>query len=61
LTLPAGAFAAACLEWLPTNAKATPTALEKAFAPMALDAAAARRAPHLANPIAPTEENLMAE
>jgi len=41
------------------NAKAMPSALEKAFAHLALDSAAARNAPHLANPIAPTEENLM--
>ena len=60
LTLPVGAFAAAWMGWLPTNAKATPSTLEKAFAHLALDSAAARRAPHLANPIAPTEENLMA-
>jgi thiosulfate dehydrogenase len=60
LTLPVGAFAAAWMGWLPTNANATPSALEKAFAHLALDSAAARRAPHLANPIAPTEENLMA-
>ncbi len=60
LTLPAGAFAAAWLGWLPTNANATPTPLEQAFAHLALDRAAARRTPHLANPIAPTEENLMA-
>ncbi len=59
-TLPAVAFAAAWLGWLPTNANATPSALEKAFMHLALDSAAARRAPHLVNPIAPTEENLMA-
>lgn len=59
VTLPAVAFAAAWLGWLPTNANATPTALEVAFAHLALDAAA-RRAPHLSNPIAATEENLMA-
>jgi mono/diheme cytochrome c family protein len=60
VTLPAGAFMAAWLGWLPINANATPSSLEKAFAHMALDRAAARRAPHLVNPIAPTEENLMA-
>jgi hypothetical protein len=60
LTIPAGAFAAAWLGWLQTNANATPSALEKAFMHLALDRAAVRRAPHLANPIAPTEENLMA-
>jgi hypothetical protein len=37
LTLPVGAFAAAWLGWLPINAKATPTAFEKAFAHLALD------------------------
>lgn len=60
LTIPLGAFAAAWLGWLPTSANAKPTALENAFMHLALDHAAARRAPHLANPIAPTEENLMA-
>ena len=29
LTLPAGAFAAAWMGWLPTNANATPTPLEQ--------------------------------
>ena len=60
LAVPIGAFAAAWLGWLPTNANATPSALERTFAHLALDSAAARRAPHLSNPIAPTEENLMA-
>jgi hypothetical protein len=60
LTLPLGAFAAAWLGWLPVNAKATPTALERTFRHLALDRAAARRAPHLGNPVAPTEANLMA-
>jgi len=45
---------------LPTNANATPSTLEKAFGHLALDRAAAQHAPHLVNPIAPTEENLMA-
>jgi thiosulfate dehydrogenase len=60
LAIPMGAFVAAWMGWLPTNANATPGALEKAFMHLALDRAAARKAPHLANPIAPTEENLMA-
>ena len=60
VTFPAVAFAAAWLGWLPINANATPTALERAFAHLALDSAAARRAQHLTNPIAPTEEHLMA-
>jgi mono/diheme cytochrome c family protein len=60
LTLAAGAFAAVWLVWLPTNANATSSTLEKVFAHVALDRAAARHAPHLVNPIAPIEENLMA-
>ena len=60
LTLPLGAFVAAWMGWLPTNANTTASALERSFAHLALDSAAARRAPHLTNPIAPTEENLMA-
>src|SRR5258708_35275603 len=46
--------------WLPINANAKPSPLEKAFMHLALDSAAARKGPHLTNPIAPTEENLMA-
>jgi hypothetical protein len=59
LALPVVAFTAAWLGVLPTNANATPSRLERAFAHLALDAATARRAPHLANPIPPTEQNLM--
>jgi thiosulfate dehydrogenase len=60
LAVPIVAFVAAGMGWLPTNANAEPSALEKAFAHLALDSAAARKAPHLTNPIPPTEENLMA-
>ena len=60
LILPAVTLTAGWLGMLPTNANTSPSALEKAFAHLALDAAAARRAPHLVNPIAPTDENLMA-
>src|SRR5260370_41773484 len=60
LAIPVGAFVAAWMGWLPINANAKPSGLEKAFMHLALDRAAARKAPHLANPIAPTEENLMA-
>jgi len=42
------------------NANTTPGRLESALAHMALDASAARQAPQIPNPIAPTEENLMA-
>src|SRR5260370_39045163 len=59
LAIPVGAFVAAWMGWLPINANAKPSGLEKAFMHLALDQAAARKAPHLANPIAPTEENLM--
>ena len=45
LALPVVALAGAWLGLLPTNANATPSRLEKAFAHLALDAAAARRAP----------------
>jgi mono/diheme cytochrome c family protein len=59
LVLPVAAWVAAWLGMLPTEANAIPSRLEKAFAYLALDAAAARHAPHLGNPIAPTEDNLM--
>ncbi len=60
IALPAVVFAAAWLGVLPTNANSRPSSLEKTFGHLALNSAAVRRAPHLANPIAPTEENLMA-
>jgi len=60
LTPPVALLVAAWLGALPTNANATPSRMEKAFAHLVLDATAARHAPHLANPIPPTEENLMA-
>lgn len=60
LILPAVALAAAWLGLVPINANAHPAAWETGFAHFALDHAAARRAPHLTNPIAPTEQNLMA-
>jgi len=60
LVLPVLLLAAAWLGMPPTNANAAPTALERAFAHLALDSAAGRHAPHLANPVAPTEENLIA-
>ena len=40
LALPLGAFAAAWMGWLPTNANATPSALERSFAHLALNSAA---------------------
>ena len=58
LMIPAGAFVAAWRGWLPTYASTKPTALEAAFMHLALDSAA-RNAPQVTNPIAPTEANLM--
>ena len=60
LIIPIGAAVAARLGLLATTSDATPPGWETAFAHMALDASVARNAPHLVNPIAPTEENLMA-
>jgi thiosulfate dehydrogenase len=60
LTLPAAISAAAWLGLLPVRADSKPPGWEVAFAHMALDAAAARTAPHLVNPVAPTDVNLMA-
>ncbi|HYM41205.1 MAG TPA: cytochrome c [Steroidobacteraceae bacterium] len=60
LILPAAFLTAAWLGRLPVSADSRPPRWEIAVAHMALDAAAARNAPHLANPIAPTEANLMA-
>ncbi|MGB7281440.1 MAG: cytochrome c [Candidatus Acidiferrum sp.] len=60
LVIPAGALAAAWMGWLPVNANAAPGRMETAFAHLALERAVARSAPHVSDPIAPTEENLMA-
>ena len=60
LALPVAVITVARLGLLPINANTSPSRLETSFAHMALDASAARNAPHLSNPIAPTEENLMA-
>lgn len=60
LALPLVVIIVARLGLLPINANTSPSNLEASFAHMALDASAARHAPHLSNPIAPTEENLMA-
>ena len=60
LTLPVLAVGIAWLGFWPTHANASPPGWEKAFAQMALKASAARHAPHLANPIPATDENLLA-
>ena len=51
---------AALLGFMPTRANATPPKLEKQVASAALDAAMERRAPHVNNPLPPTDENLIA-
>jgi mono/diheme cytochrome c family protein len=60
LALPAAAVVGAWLGMIPISAKAVPGKWETAFARLALDEAAARHAPYLTNPIAPTKENLRA-
>lgn len=60
LVIPVVALVAAWLGLMPVNANSHPPHWESALAHFALDRAAARRAPHLVNPIAPTEQNLMA-
>ena len=60
LALPVAILIVARLGLLPIHANTSPTGWESAFAHMALSASAARQAPHLPNPIAPTEENLLA-
>jgi thiosulfate dehydrogenase len=60
VALPVAALAVAWFGLLPINSNTSPFGLESAVAHMALDATVARRAPRMANPIAPNEENLMA-
>ncbi len=45
---------------MPTNADATPPAIEMRVAMSALDASMERHAPQIANPVPPTDENLIA-
>jgi mono/diheme cytochrome c family protein len=60
VAIPVVVFVAGWFGLLPTTANAAAPAWETAFAHRALDAAATRRAPHLRNPVAPTEANLRA-
>jgi hypothetical protein len=53
LTLPVAVMTVARLGLLPVNANTSASYVEASFAHMALDASAARRPPHLADPIAP--------
>jgi thiosulfate dehydrogenase len=59
-TLPAMVLVAGLFGLLPTRSTATPPAWETAFARHALHAAAASHAPHLRNPVPPTESTLRA-
>jgi len=59
LVIVVGGLAAATLGLIPTNADATPPKLERRIAMNALDASMERHAPRLANPVAPTDENLI--
>jgi thiosulfate dehydrogenase len=52
-------FAIANFGLVPTKADATPPAWESHFAMGALDAAMERHAPRIANPVPPTDENLI--
>ncbi len=44
---------------MPTNADASPPALERRIAMSAMDASMERHAPHVDNPVPPTDENLI--
>jgi len=54
------AYVAAIAGWVPANADAKPSALERWYAHTALDAAIDRGAPAQQNPLPPTAENLLA-
>ena len=58
LILIGGGLAFLFLRFMPTNADADPSPLERRIAMPALDASMDRRAPRLSNPIAPTDANL---
>jgi mono/diheme cytochrome c family protein len=60
VALPLAALVAAWLGYLPALANAHPPRWEKAVAQMALNSYVARNAPHVANPLPPTDENLLA-
>ena len=56
----AGALVIAQLGYMPTNADATPPDFETRIASNALDASMERHAPRIANPVKPTDDNLIA-
>jgi mono/diheme cytochrome c family protein len=59
LVLVLGGLAVAMLGYIPTNADATPPQMERRIAMAALDASMDRHAPHLNNPLPPTDDNLI--
>ncbi len=60
LVLLIGGLGVALLGFVPTNANTAAPKLEKQIAMSALDASMERHAPHLNNPVPPTDENLIA-
>jgi thiosulfate dehydrogenase len=54
-----GGLAFIWLGYMPTNADATPGAIERNVAMHALDAAMDRHAPHIDNPVQPTDDNII--
>src|SRR5258706_3556302 len=60
VALPLSALIAAWLGYLPALANARPPRWENAVAQMALNSYVTRHAPHVANPLQPTDENLFA-
>jgi mono/diheme cytochrome c family protein len=55
-----GGAGLALLGFIPTNANTAPTEMERHIAMSALDASMERHAPRVNNPVAPTDENLIA-
>jgi len=59
LVLGVGGLAFALLGYMPTHADATPPKWEESLASRALDASMEHRAPRVASPVPPTDENLI--
>ncbi|HKN16920.1 MAG: c-type cytochrome [Terracidiphilus sp.] len=57
LVLVLGGLGLAMLGFIPTNANVSPPRLEKRIANGAVDASMERHAPHLTNPLPPTDQN----
>src|SRR5271165_4302297 len=58
LVLVLGGLGLAMLGFIPTNANVAPPHLERRLAMGAVDASMERHAPHVTNPLAPTDQNL---